>query len=166
MAYQFYVYMVGQKTGQIKGSVTQKGREDSIGGLALSHSVGWPFDAANSTLGGTFQPQPLKFTKAWDKSTPVLLNILATRENLSSCEIRFWQTVTSATSGTGSEVQNMPYRITHANIVSISQYTASPDQLNQFDATQLEDITLVYQKFDVTYVEGGISAGWDWTARV
>ena len=165
MAYQFYVYMMGQKTGQIKGSVIQKGREDSIGGLALSHSVGWQLDAVNATLGGTFQPQPLKFTKAWDKSTPVLLNILATKENLSSCEIRFWQTVTSATTGPGSEVQNMTYKITNAIIVSISQYTASPDQLNQFDATQLEDITLVYQKFDITYINGGITAGWDWTSR-
>ena len=165
MAYQFYVYMVGQKTGQIKGSVIQKGREDSIGGLALSHSVGFPFDATTGVVKDTFQPQPLKFTKAWDKSTPVLLNILGTNENISSCEIRFWQTVTSATSGTGSEVQNMTYRITNANIVSISQYTASPDQLNQFDATLLEDITLVYQKFDVTYLDGGITAGWDWNSR-
>jgi hypothetical protein len=37
----------------------------------------------------------------------------------------------------------MTLRMTNATILVISQYTASPDQLNQFDASALEDITLV-----------------------
>ncbi len=60
----------------------------------------------------------------------------------------------------------MTIRLTNASIASYTQYTASPDQLNQFDAHELEDIELVYQKIETTWNAGGVTAEDDWLARV
>lgn len=34
-----YLYLTGGKSGEIKGSITQKGRENSIGVIAVDHEV-------------------------------------------------------------------------------------------------------------------------------
>jgi type VI secretion system secreted protein Hcp len=165
VANQLYIYITGQKSGKVKGSVTQRGREDSIAGLAISHSIVSPRDPQSGLPTGQRQHKPFVFTKAVDKSTPVLLNILCTNENLTSVEFRFWRQVASGP-GVGSSVQYYSVRLTNANIASYNAYTANPDQLNQFNATDLEEFALTYQKIEWTWSDGGITAMDDWEARV
>ena len=85
-----YVTLVGQKSGQIKGSVTQKGREDSIGVIAVSHSIVSPRDPQSGLPTGQRMHKPYVFTKELDKSTPILYNILCTNENITKVTIQFW----------------------------------------------------------------------------
>ncbi|HVK67514.1 MAG TPA: type VI secretion system tube protein Hcp, partial [Polyangium sp.] len=46
MALNAYLRLKGQKQGEIKGSVTQKGRENSIMIIAVSHEIMSPRDPA------------------------------------------------------------------------------------------------------------------------
>lgn len=168
MAEKFFITMKGQKTGAIAGSVTQKGREGSIAGLAMSWSVVSPSDAQSGLPTGQRIHKPLVITKAWDKSTPVLQSIMFTNENITECDIKFWSTVASAGpagSGVGAEAVIMTIKLVNANIASYQMYTASPDQLNQFDSDYLEDITLTYQTITCTWPNGGITATDNWESR-
>lgn len=47
MALNAYLKLKGQKQGDIKGSVTQKGRENKIMVIAVSHEVVSPRDMAS-----------------------------------------------------------------------------------------------------------------------
>ncbi|WP_044246058.1 type VI secretion system tube protein Hcp, partial [Chondromyces apiculatus] len=47
MALAAYLRLKGQTQGDIKGSVIQKGREDSIMVIAVSHEIISPRDAAS-----------------------------------------------------------------------------------------------------------------------
>lgn len=163
MAYQFYISIKGQKTGQVKGAVTTKGYEGSIAGLAMSHEIVSPRDPQSGLPTGQRQHKPLILTKARDKSTPVLLNMLCTNENLSECWLRFMGPGTTAVAAV---TNNYSIRLTNANISDYRCYTANPDQLNQFAATDLEEISLTYQKIEWTWNDGGITALDDWQARV
>jgi type VI secretion system secreted protein Hcp len=160
VAYAFYAQIKGQKSGQIKGSVLQQVHRDQIGGLAMSYEVDLGHDAATGLPTGKRLHKPFMITKEWDQSSPALLNVLFTNENLTTCIFEFWHAVAN-----GSEMKFMTYTLTNANIISIHQYTASPDQLNQFDAKDLEDIAFTYQKIEVTWVQGGITAQDDWESR-
>ena len=70
MALNAHLKLVGQKQGQIKGSVTQKGREDSILVHAYSHEILFPHDLATGQSSGKRQHKPLVIVKDVDRSTP------------------------------------------------------------------------------------------------
>ena len=72
MALNAYLSLKGQKQGQIKGSVTQKGREGKIMVIAYSHEIVSPRDTASELPTGKRMHKPLVITKELDKSTPLL----------------------------------------------------------------------------------------------
>src|SRR5690242_14966546 len=106
MSLMTYAYLVGQKSGQVKGSITQKGRESAIGVIAISHAIVSPRDAASGLPSGKRMHKPWVFTKELDQSTPVLYNMLCTNENITSAVFKFWAPQMKAASGVGAEVQN------------------------------------------------------------
>ncbi|MBM4377221.1 MAG: type VI secretion system tube protein Hcp, partial [Deltaproteobacteria bacterium] len=80
MALNAYLKLTGKTQGEIKGSVTQAGREDSIMVIAYNHEVVSPRDAASGLPTGKRQHKPLTVTKEIDKSTPLLMNVLTNNE--------------------------------------------------------------------------------------
>ncbi|HNC96714.1 MAG TPA: type VI secretion system tube protein Hcp, partial [Myxococcota bacterium] len=58
MALQAYLTLKGQKSGEVKGSVTQKGREGKIGVIAVSHSIVSPRDPQSGLPTGQRQHKP------------------------------------------------------------------------------------------------------------
>jgi type VI secretion system secreted protein Hcp len=166
MAMMAYAYLDGQKSGQIKGSVTQKGREDSIAIIAVSHSIYSPRDPQSGLPTGQRLHKPFTITKELDKATPVLYNVLCTNENLKSATFKFWTPQIKAGTGVGSEVQHFTIKLTNANIASIDFRMANirhPD-LQKF--TEYEEIAITYQRIEWTWNDGGITAVDDWEARV
>ena len=71
MALNAYLKLKGQKSGEVKGSVTQKGRENSIMVIAVEHEIISPRDAASGLPTGKRHHKPLTITKEVDKSSPV-----------------------------------------------------------------------------------------------
>jgi type VI secretion system secreted protein Hcp len=165
MAMMAYAYLVGQKSNQIKGSITQKGREDSIGVIAASHEIFSPRDPQSGLPTGQRQHKPFTFRKELDKSSPILYNVLSTNENLTSVTIKFWTPQLKAHSGVGQEVQHYTIKLTNANIANITFGMLNIREPDQAKYTEYEEIALTYQKIEWTWTDGGITALDDWEHR-
>lgn len=166
MAMQAYAYLKGQKSGQIKGSVTQKGREDSIAVIAVSHSIISPRDPQSGLPTGQRMHKPYVFTKELDKSTPILYNVLCTNENITEATFKFWTPQIKAATGVGSEVQHFTVKLTNANIASLDFRMANIRHPDLVKFAEYEEVALTYQKIEWTWNDGGITAEDDWEKRV
>src|SRR5215212_8186970 len=91
MALNAYLKLKGQKQGEIKGGVTQKGREGKIAVIALSHEIVSPRDAASGLPTGKRMHKPFVITKELDRSSPLLYNLLTTNEIITTWELMFWR---------------------------------------------------------------------------
>ena len=165
MAMMMYAYLKGQKSGQIKGSITQKGREDSIGVIAVAHSIYSPRDPQSGLPTGQRMHKPFVFTKELDKATPILYNVLCTNENITEAIFKFWTPQIKAATGVGSEVQHFTIKLTNANIASIDFRMLNIRDPNLTKFTEYEECALTYQKIEWTWNDGGITADDDWETR-
>ncbi len=159
MALNAYLKLKGQIQGNIKGSVTQAGREDSIMVIGFSHEVISPRDAASGMATGKRQHQPLIITKEIDKSSPLLMNALVNNENITEFTLRFWQP-----SRSGKELQFFTIQLLNATISDIRQEMLNNKYPENMQHKEREHISFVYQKIIWTYEDGGISASDDWLA--
>ncbi|MFO0757170.1 MAG: type VI secretion system tube protein TssD [Byssovorax sp.] len=157
MALSAYVSIVAEKQGQIRGSVTQKGREGKIMVVAVQHEIVCPRDPASGIPTGKRVHKPLMILKETDRSTPLLYNVLTHNENLKSVEIQFWQP-----SPTGAERQHWTIRLTNANISSIQFKLGNTRSPKLARYSELEEVSFTYQKIEWTWTEGGIMADDDW----
>jgi type VI secretion system secreted protein Hcp len=154
-----YMYAKGQKTGPINGSVTQKGRENSIQVLDVRHSIVSPRDPQSGLPTGPRQHKPFVITKEIDKASPLLEQVLCTNENLTSVTLKFW--TLQAAAGVGSEVQHYTITLTNANIASID---IKPEMIGGKEVL-VEQISFTYQKIEWVWPNGGITAVDTWGAR-
>lgn len=161
MALNAYLKLKGQKTGEIKGSVTQKGRENRIMVIATSHDIVSPRDHASGLPTGKRMHKPFVITKELDAATPVLYNVLVNNENVTEWELQYWRP-----SATGAEQQHYTVKLTNANIASITQRMLNNKDPNLMKYETYEEIAFTYQKIEWTWTQGGITAMDDWEAPV
>jgi len=159
MALNAYLKLKGQKQGDIKGSVTQKGREGKIMVIASNHSIVSPRDAASGLPTGKRMHKPFVITKEVDKSTPLLYNALVNNENITEWELQFWQP-----SATGVEVQYYTVKLTNANIASIEFHMPNNKDPQLMKFAEYEEVAFTYQKIEWIWVNGGITAMDSWEA--
>lgn len=161
MAHQAYLRLTGKNQGEIKGSITQKGREDSIGVIAVKHEVTSPRDAATGLSTGKRMHKPYVITKELDKSSPLLYNAMINNELISEFSVQHW-----TSSPTGAEVQHYTVELNDATISNISSVmlnTRVPELQNR---KEYEEVSFTYRKIIWTWVDGGITAEDDWEAPV
>jgi type VI secretion system secreted protein Hcp len=161
MALNAYLKLKGQKQGEIKGSVTQKGREASIMVIAVSHEIVSPRDPASGMPTGKRMHKPFTITKELDKATPLLYNVLVNNESISTWELQHW-----TPSATGAEKQHYTVKLTNANIAAIAFRMANNKHPDLMKFTEYEEIAFTYQKIEWTWVDGGITAMDDWESPV
>lgn len=166
MALNAYLSLSGQKQGEIKGSVTQKGREGKIMVIAVDHEIISPRDAASGLPTGKRQHKPFTITKELDKSSPLLYNALVNNENIATWKLQFWTPQIKATSGTGVEVQHYTIELTNASIAGIEFNMLNNKNPELAKYAEFERIQFTYQKILWTWNDGGISAEDDWEAPV
>jgi len=161
MALNCYMRLTGETQGEIKGSVTQAGREDSIMVIGFNHEVVSPRDAASGLPTGKRQHKPLTITKEIDKATPLLMSVLVNNENIKDWELRFWQP-----SKAGKEVQFYTIQLTNASIAGIRSEMLNNKYAENMQHKEREHISFCYQKVIWTFEDGGITAEDDWEAPV
>lgn len=168
MALAFYATIKGQKQGVIKGDVTQKGREGTILGQALSHDVISPRDAASGLPTGKRMHRPLTFTTPWGSATPKLYTAMFNNENLTSVELRFWRPAPASQAGAsvGAEVQFMTITLTNASLSDIQSRVADVTDPTLMKRPEYHELSFTYQKIQITYTDGNISAVDDWSVPV
>ncbi len=157
MALNATMRLTSEVQGEIKGSVTQAGREDSILVIGFSHEVDSPRDAASGLPTGKRQHKPLIVTKEIDKSTPLLMSALINNENITDVELKFWQP-----SRSGKEVQFYTIRLLNARIINVQQEMLNNQYPENMRHKEREHISFVYQKIIWTYEDGGISTEDTW----
>jgi type VI secretion system secreted protein Hcp len=145
-----YLKLKGQKQGEIKGSVTQKGREGAIAVIAVGHSIVSPRDPQSGLPTGKRMHKPFVITKELDRSSPQLYQMLATNENISELELTVFADKLAKT-------PLYTVKLTNANIASIDLVTPATGPSQTV-------VTLTYQKIEWTWVDGGITAMDDWEA--
>lgn len=167
MALNSYLYLKGQKQGQIKGSVVQKGREGSIEVNAYTHEIVSPRDAASGLPTGKRMHKPFVLTKELDKSSPLLYNALVNNETLTQFELKcFAPSMAGRVSATGVETNHFTIRLTNANIASIKSVMHNNNFAELATLPVMEEISFSYQKIEWTWVDGGITAMDDWESPV
>jgi type VI secretion system secreted protein Hcp len=163
MALNAYLTLIGGSLGAIKGSVVQKGRENSILVVAYAHLVETPTGQPTGGL-ATGKPvhHPILVTKGLDRSTPLLYQALLKGESFTTWQLKFWAAASGGSLGSGQEIQNFTVSLTHARIVSIrlvKPNTTDPDTATMPDR---EEVAFTYQNIQWTWNDGGISAGASW----
>jgi type VI secretion system secreted protein Hcp len=168
MALNSYLKLKGQKSGEVKGSVTQKGREGKIMVIAVSHEIVSPRDPASGLPSGKRMHKPMVITKEMDKSSPILYNLLVNNENIPEWELQFWSphSFKGGAAQVGTEQQHYTIKLTNANIASISFRMANNKHPDLMKFNEYEEIAFTYQKIEWTWTDGGITALDDWESPV
>jgi type VI secretion system secreted protein Hcp len=164
MALNAFLKLKGQKQGDIKGSVTQKGREGKIMVIAVSHEIVSPRDTASGLPTGKRQHKPFVITKELDKSTPLLFNALINNENIISWELQFF-TPKKNGPGAGAEVNHYTVKLTNASIADIKSIMLNNKNPELAHFAEYEEVAFTYQKIEWTWVDGGITAMDDWNLQ-
>jgi type VI secretion system secreted protein Hcp len=148
-----YLNLKGQKQGDVKGSVTKKGREGTITVESVSHEVLSPRDAASGLPTGKRQHKPFVITKPVDRSSPQLMTMLTNNENISTWELKVYEP--------GSKGETLIYtiKLTNANISSIRLVTDADGNLDEI-------VSFTYQKIEWVWTDGGITAMDDWETSI
>ena len=157
MALGAYLTLVAARQGPIRGSVTQKGRENKIQIIGVSHEIVCPRDPASGRPTGKRMHKPLVVTKQLDRSSPLLHQALTTNENIVEAKIEFW-----TPSPTGQERQHYTVRLVNATISGISFKLPNVRNPKLAKLTEYEDVSFTYQKIEWTWTDGGLSAADDW----
>ena len=166
MALNAYLNLKGQKQGDIKGSVTQKGRDGKIMVIAVSHDIVSPRDPASGLPTGKRMHKPFVITKELDKSSPLLYSVLCNNENIPEWNLEFWTPQISAKTGTGSEVQHFTVKLENANIASITFRMANNKHPDLMKFAEYEEVAFTYEKITWTWKDGGIESEDSWAAPV
>jgi type VI secretion system secreted protein Hcp len=164
MALNAYLKLKAQKQGEIKGSVTQKGREGKIMVIAAHHEITSPRDAASGQATGKRRHAPFVITKEVDKSSPLLYTAMVTNENITEWELQFWRPSATSSAGTGAEKQHYTVKLTNANIANIAFTMPNNKNPDLAKLVEYEEVAFVYQKIEWTWVDGGMIATDDWLA--
>ena len=168
MALNAYLRLKAAKQGDIKGSVTQKGREGRIAVIAFSHEIVSPRDSASGLPTGKRMHKPLVITKELDKSTPLLHAALVSNEAITSFTLDCFSVVARLGPGAGAGAEVNDFTITLANASIASIRMVMPNNRNP-ELTKLatyEEIAFTYEKITWTWVDGGVTASDDWETPV
>ena len=157
MALNAYLNLVGQKQGQIKSSVIQKGREGAIMVIAFNHEVTCPLDPMGRVTGKR-QHSPLTILKEIDAASPALMRMLITGERTKLCELRFWQP-----SATGAEIQHFTIALKNASIMAIRQEMLNNKYPENSLHKEREFVTFAYEGIRWTHEVGQQTCEDTWT---
>jgi len=159
VAYPFYITIEGQKQGKFKGDSQRKGQANKISGIRFLSELISPRDAATGQASGKRIHKPISFTKEWGASSPQLFQACATNENLKSVLFEFIRA-----DATGQEAVHFKVTLTNAGIASIKSYVDLTDNTGDaFDAHELEDVELTFQKIELEDVVGKTMTVDDWS---
>jgi type VI secretion system secreted protein Hcp len=162
MALQFFATVTGAKQGAFKGESTQKGREGKTPGVALTYGVASPRDVTSGQASGKRQQHPVVFTKEWGASSPQFYTAAYTNEILSSVLLEFY-----STSPTGVQVVDHTIKLTNATIIEIEQSVMVPQSGGPvIDSRDLQVISMIFQKIEITSTTGGTTASDTWNVPV
>lgn len=163
MALNAYLKLIASNQGEIKGSTVQKGREGWIEVIAFSHEIISPRDPASGQATGKRQHRPLIITKEFDKSTPLLIQLLVSNESIKNFELRFWTPKNLAKAGAvGAEFNHLTIKLKNAFIIDIKSTMLNNKNPELLKYKEFEEVSFVYEHIEWIWNETGITTVDSW----
>ena len=164
MALNAYLKLKGSKQGDIKGGVTQKGREGMIAVHSFHHHIVSPRDSASGQATGKRQHGAFTIIKEIDKSSPLLHKALVDNESFKTWELKCFAPKSSATAGAGQEINVYTIVLTNATVSSVMDIMENNLITEDAKLPLMQEISFTYEKIQWTWVDGGITAEDSWEA--
>lgn len=152
MALNAYLRLHAKSQGEIKGSVTQKGREGSIMVIAVDHEI-FQHQGGDQDSAGKPDQKPITITKEVDRSTPALINAYVNQEKITKWELEFWQP-----SASGKEEQFFTIQLSDALIVGIHLEMLNNKYPENMQHKEREHVSFTYRTIVWEYEDGGMTA--------
>ena len=145
-----FLEMNGESQGNIEGSCTKKGFENTIEVLAFEHSVNIPYNKDTGIYTGIRSHRPIRINKEIDKSSPKLYQALCTGEILT--EMTFsWYRAHKA----GKPEKFYAVELKNATIAELSPWIQDSLDPGKDQLPHLEKMSIVYEKIRWIWVPDG-----------
>jgi len=151
----------GTFTQDSVGNIFQEGHEDEILVQAFDHQVIIPRDPQSGQPTGQRVHKPLKITKVFDKSSPLIFTALTSGERLKECTLKWFRT-----SASGTQEHYYTIKLEDAIIVDVQSSMANCQDPNMAHFTHLEDVYFTYRKITWTHEVSGTSGSDDWRTPI
>jgi len=166
MAITTYLRLNTDKFGKVKGGVAEKGHEGDIAVIAIEHGIISPRDAASGQATGKRQHQPLSFLKETDMASPILNTILVQNAVIKTAEFFFYGAVQPGRLGGMTGMEKNIYTIILQNaFIAKMDFTMQNNRETEGNYVSLKErISLVYERIEWKWTDGGINAIDEWKA--
>jgi type VI secretion system secreted protein Hcp len=144
-----YAKIKGKVQGDLTGGVTAQSFTGQIEVHSVEFGVGSPFDVATGMPTGKRVARPIKITKPFDRSSPLLHRSAVTNESLTV-------NISYTIEGQGHKAY-ATLNLTNAMIRDFQNDTSAT-------GTGTETISFTYTKVEFTWTEGGITSTDDWSS--
>jgi type VI secretion system secreted protein Hcp len=167
MAVTTYLRLNTDKLVKIKGGATQKGHEGDITVISLDHSITSPRDIATGQATGKRQHSPLSILKEADAATPLLNKMIVENILIKTAEFFFYGPAQQGrlSSSLAGQDKNVYTIILQNAFISKVEFAMQNNRETEGDFVPLKErISIVYEKIEWKWAEGGISALDEWKA--
>ena len=147
----------GNFTESSVGNIFQEGHADEALIEAFEHQIILPRDPQSGQPTGQRVHKPLKVTKVFDKSSPLLMRALTSGERLPKVELKFYRN-----SATSTIEHYYTIQLEDALIVDIQQYMPHCQDPATNHYTHQEDVYFTYRKIIKTHEIASTSESDDW----
>jgi type VI secretion system secreted protein Hcp len=148
----------GARQGDFKGEGTGITNKDKIPGVGFSYGAVSPRDASSGLATGKVVQQPAVLTKEWGVSSPQFYSALFTNETLTSVVFEFMQA-----NAQGVLFVNHTIQLTNATVSAMHEHVwISAPNLPPADQRNLQEISFVFQKIEISSTAGGTSVLGTW----
>ena len=156
MPIRAYLNLKGQTQGQIKGGVTQHGREGTIEIFDASYSVVGNHDPQTGLPTGKHRHKPVVLTAPTGRQSPLIFNASVDNENLTEFKLDFY-----LPNAQGVEKDAYRLELTNAHVLEFDlkfEGTAP----GSTEVQLLDQYSFAFQKITLTWLSPVTSATDDW----
>lgn len=148
----FYVQIVGMKTGALKGESTVAAFKDQLPAFRFKMNERSPHDPATGMASGKVVNDPVTITKAIGAADPQLVQALTTNENLTTIKLSFVKTAPDGKVGVWQTVTFRNAQFTQITRETLTLEDAAKTQMNA------DEMTFVFKTGTITDTDGNVTA--------
>ena len=138
------------------GTLFQEGHDEQFIVQAFEHNITVPRDKQSGQRSGRPVHNPLKVTKMFDKSSPLLYQAMVSGEQL-TCTIEWYRT-----SADGQQEHYFTHELEGATIVDIKASMPNCQDTSAAEFTHLEEISFSYSTINWVHEVAGTEGAADW----
>lgn len=149
----------GAMSADSVGTLSNSGQEDTMQVQEFELGIEVPTDPQSGQPTGRRVHQGCRVVKYMDKASPLLLQAIATGEQLTKVVVQFFRTST-----TGSQEHYYTIELEEATLVKLQPYFPMALDTANSNYAHMEELRMTYKKITVTHEVAGTSGGDDWNA--